>query len=338
MRSSVDAAHNHGILSEVALRQAPGRRLLATVFLAFVVNLAAASAETLKIGKPAPIDFNFAIPEIGTGAGIFAKHGLTLEVVFLGGSARLHQAMIANSIDIAMGAGTDFAFIAKGAPEKGIAAMCGPPSNFFIAVPNASPIKTVADLKGMRVSVSSVGSLSQWFVEQISRRQGWGDNGIVYVATGGSDATMAAFRSGNIDAAFTALEGGLQMEDAGFGHMIFSFADFVHPFLAHAIFATDDLIEKNPDAIRRFLAGWFETIAWAKSHKGLAIQYAQPVTHATPAQAAKIYDVEMPAFSDDGRFDPAAVKVVLDSLNDMKQIDHIPDAKTLYTEQYLPPK
>jgi NitT/TauT family transport system substrate-binding protein len=305
-------------------------------FVFFLFAIIPAAAETLKIGKPAPIDFNFAIPEIGTGAGIFAKHGLTLEVIFLGGSARLHQAMISNSIDIAMGAGTDFGYIAKGAPEIGIAAMCGPPSNFFIAVPNSSAIKTVADLKGKRVSVSSVGSLSQWFVEQISRRQGWGDDGIVYVATGGSDATMAAFRSGNIDAAFTALEGGLQMEDAGFGHMIFSFADFVHPFLAHAIFATDNLVAKKPDTVRRFLAAWFETIAWAKAHREDAIRYAQPVTRATPAQAAKIYDVEMPAFSDDGRFDPAAVKVVLDSLLEMKQIDHLPDTKTLFTEEFLP--
>jgi NitT/TauT family transport system substrate-binding protein len=172
-------------------------------------------------------------------------------------------------------------------------------------------------------------------VQQVSIRQGWGPDGIVTVATGGSDATMAAFRSGNIDAAFSALENGLQMEAAGQGHLIFSFADFVRPFLAHAIFATDDLIAKNPDAIRRFLAAWFETIAWAKTHKDLAIQYSAPVTRATPEMGSKIYDVEMPAFSDDGRFDPAAVKVVLDSLLAMKQIDHIPDTKMLYTENYL---
>jgi NitT/TauT family transport system substrate-binding protein len=332
MASSIEAAHD--------LPHLERSRRTQVGFAAFILLLFATiptSAETLRIGKPAPIDFNFAIPEIGTSAGIFAKHGLTLEVTFLGGSARLHQAMIANSIDIAMGAGTDFGFIAKGAPEIGVAAMCGPPSNFFIAVPNTSAIKTVADLKGKRVSVSSVGSLSHWFVEQISRRQGWGDDGIVYVATGGSDATMAAFRSGNIDAAFTALEGGLQMQEAGFGHMIFSFADFVHPFLAHAIFATDDLVMKNPEAVRRFLAGWFETIAWAKTHREDAIRYSQPVTRATPEMGEKIYDVEMPAFSDDGRFDPTAVKVVLDSLLEMKQIDHIPDPATLFTEEYLPP-
>jgi ABC-type nitrate/sulfonate/bicarbonate transport system substrate-binding protein len=303
---------------------------------AFALGASSALAETLKIGKPAPIDYNFAMPEIGTGAGIFAKHGLALEVVSLAGSAKLHQAMVADSIDIAMGAGTDFLFVAKGAPEIGIAAMAGPPSNFFIAVPTGSPIQTIADLKGKRVSVSTVGSLSFWFVQQISLRQGWGPDGIQYVPTGGSAATLAAFRSGNIDAAFQALEGGLQMEEAGQGHLIFSFADFVHPFLAHAIFATSELAAKHPDAVRRFLAAWFETVAFAKSHKDEAIRFSAPVTRAPPAMGSTIYDVEMPAFSDNGRFDPAAVKVVLDSLLDMKQVDSIPDTKMLFTEQYLP--
>ena len=61
------------------------------------------------------------------------------------------------------------------------------------------------------------------------------------------------------------------------------------------------------------------------------------MTRASPAMGAKIYDVEMPAFSDDGRFDPAAVKVMLDSLLDLKQIDHVPDASTLLTAEFLPP-
>jgi NitT/TauT family transport system substrate-binding protein len=295
-----------------------------------------ASPETLRVGKPAPIDYNFAGPDIGTAAGIFAKHGLSIEVVSLAGSAKLHQAMIAGSIDIALGAGTDFLFIIKGAPEKAIAAMCGPPSNFFIAVPAASPIKTIAELKGKRVGISTVGSLSQWFIIEVARRQGWSEDGIITVPTGGSQATLAAFKSGSIDAAFQALEGGLQMEESGTGRLIFSFADFVQPFLAHAIFATDDLMAKNPDAVRRFLAAWFETIAFAKSHKAEAIEYAAPVTHATGALGEKIYDIEMPAFADDGHFDPAAVKVMLDSLLAMKQIDRIPDASTLWTEEFLP--
>ncbi len=297
---------------------------------------AGANAETLRVGKPTPLEFNFAMGEIGGQAGIFARHGIELDIVTLEGSAKLHQAMVAGSIDIAVGAGTDFLFIVKGAPEKGIAAMAGPPSNFFLMVPTGSPIQSIADLKGKRISVSTVGSLSYWFVQELSRRQGWGDDGVVFVQTGGPQATALAIASGSLDAAFQALQGGLQMEAAGKGRFLFSFADFIHPFLAHAIFASNDLIAKNPTAIRRFLAAWFETIAFAKSHKNETIVYAQTITHTDPVLGARIYDVEMPAFSDDGRFEPAAVKVILNSLLDMKQIDRIPDAKEIYTEEFLP--
>lgn len=294
-----------------------------------------ANAETLRVGKPTPIAFNFAIPEIGTEAKIFEKYGLDLEVVALEGSAKLHQAMVSDSIDIAIGAGTDFLFIIKGAPEKGILAMAGPPANFFVAVPASSPIKSIDDLKGKRVSMSSVGSLSHWLLKQLSRRQGWSDDGIVYVATGGQQATAAAFASGNIDAAFQSIEGILILEEKGTGRPLFSFADFVHPFLAHAVFATNDLMAKKPDTVRRFAKAWLETIAFAKTHKDDAIRFSQSVTHASGNAASKIYDVEMPAFSDDGRFDPAAVSVVLSSLLDMGQIERIPDAKELYTEEFL---
>ncbi len=305
--------------------------LLATPGLARV-----AAAETLRVGKPTPIAFNFAMPEIGTQAGIFAKNGLTLEVVALEGSAKLHQAMVAGSIDIAIGAGTDFLFPIKGAPEKGIIAMAGPPANFFLAVPTGSPIRSIDDLKGKRVSISTVGSLSQWFVQQLSRREGWGDDGIVPVATGGQQATAVAFASGSIDAAFQSIEGVLLMEDKGTGRRLFSFADFIHPFLTHAVFATDDVIAKNPDAVRRFVKAWLETVAFAKTHKDDAVRFAQSVTHAAPEAGAKIYDVEMPAMSESGKFGPDAVKMVLNSLIEMKQIDAVPDGKTLYTEEFLP--
>ena len=131
------------------------------------------SAYTLKIGKPAPTRFQLRDPRDRHQRQDFEEHGLSLEVVSLGGSAKLHQAMVAGSIDIAIGAGTDFLFIAKGAPELGIAAMAGPPSIFTSPLQPVARSKTVADLKGKKVSISSVGSLSEWFVQQIAIRQGW---------------------------------------------------------------------------------------------------------------------------------------------------------------------
>ena len=106
------------------------------VVLAIVVGwpISARPADFLRVGKPDATGFDFSILQVGIDANIFKKYDLEIEPVTLSGSAKLHQGMISNSIDIALGAGTDFSFIAKGAPEKGVAAMGGAPLNIGVLI------------------------------------------------------------------------------------------------------------------------------------------------------------------------------------------------------------
>ena len=66
-----------------------------------------------------------------------------------------------NAIDIGLGSGPGLAFIVKGSPVKGIAAMAGPPLLFALVVRADGAVKTVDDLKGRKVGVSTVGSADQ---------------------------------------------------------------------------------------------------------------------------------------------------------------------------------
>ena len=293
------------------------------------------AADHLNVGIPSPA-YDFALLTVGIDAGEFAKQNLEITPILLDGSAKLHQALIAGSIDIALGAGTDLLFIAKGAPEKGIAAMAGPPNNMALIVAKDGPIKTVADLKGQKVGVSTVGSLTYWLTQQLSIRQGWGPDGIVIATVGSMAGEAAGIISGNLQGGVGSLEGGLEMGDKGQGRILLMFGDFVHPFLAHAIFATNDTITNHPGQLRRFLKGWFDTIAFSKTNKADAIKYSQTVTHLSNENAAKVYDNETSMFSTDGRFDLAAVDVVKKSLVDMKLVDTMPDNRQLFTEEFLP--
>ena len=293
------------------------------------------AADHLNVGIPSPA-YDFALLTVGIDAGEFAKQNLEITPILLDGSAKLHQALIAGSIDIALGAGTDLLFIAKGAPEKGIAAMAGPPNNMALIVAKNGPIKTIADLKGQKVGVSTVGSLTYWLTQQLSIREGWGPDGIVIATVGSMAGEAAGIVSGNLQGGVGSLEGGLEMGDKGQGRILLMFGDFVHPFLAHAIFANNATISDHPGQIRRFLKGWFDTIAFSKAHKAEAIKYSQTVTHLSNENAAKVYDNETSMFSTDGRFDIAAVDVVKKSLVDMKLIATMPDNRQLFTEEFLP--
>jgi ABC-type nitrate/sulfonate/bicarbonate transport system substrate-binding protein len=96
------------------------------------------------------------------------------------------------------------------------------------------------------------------------------------------------------------------------------------------------MIEKNPDAVRAFLAGWFESVHYMREHKDQAVEIAARVTGVSNAVAARNYDELMPIFNLTGRFNPKALDVLATSFVEMGALPEKPDMSKLYTEQYLP--
>jgi NitT/TauT family transport system substrate-binding protein len=133
----------------------------------------AVSQELLRAGKAVPESFAFIPLDVGVQSGTFKKHGLNVEITAFGGGARLQQAMAADSIDVGLGSGPEMAYIEKGAPVKSVAMVVGPPVYLVLLVRRDSPIKAVSDLKGRKINVSSVRSLTGWLVGELSRQQGW---------------------------------------------------------------------------------------------------------------------------------------------------------------------
>lgn len=89
------------------------------------------AGDKLRVGKPTPNGFDFAILDVGMAKGFYEQQGLDIEPVVLEGSAKVALAVTSGSIDISLGTGTDFSFVAKGAPERGVAAMAGPQHGVF---------------------------------------------------------------------------------------------------------------------------------------------------------------------------------------------------------------
>src|SRR5262245_58309673 len=139
--------------------------LRGTAALALATTLAlalpATAAEKIRVGKAVPEAFSFVPLDVGMRLGFFAKHGLEVESIAFAGDARMQQAAAAGSIELLLGSGPAMAFIAKGAPIKGIAAMAGPPLLLAIVVRPDGP-KTPADLKDKKIGVSTAGSLTYW--------------------------------------------------------------------------------------------------------------------------------------------------------------------------------
>jgi len=307
--------------------------LLATVLLV----TPSASAEKLKVGKAVPEAFSFVPLDIGMKKGFFQKYGVEPESIAFAGDAKMQQAMASDSIDLALGSGPAMAFIMKGSPIKAIAAMAGPPLLLTLVVrKDDATIKTPADLKGKRVSVSTVGSLTYWLVSETSRQQGWGPDGINIAPMGATQPQIAALKRKDIDGMVTDISTALALEQAGDMRILMRFGDLVKDFHIHVIFATNKDIAEKPEALRNFLKGWFETIHFMRANKAESVDIAKDVIHKDAEITARTYDMLMPMFSDDGKFNPKAMAVLAKSYVELKVLPTEPDPKQLVNESFLP--
>src|ERR1700687_2327611 len=91
------------------------RTVLAISFVSAVVVSPAVADTKLVVGTAAPTADPIIAVNVGDKLGFFKKHGLDLDIVDFTGGSKMTQAMIAGSIDIGDGAGTEMAHIAKGA-------------------------------------------------------------------------------------------------------------------------------------------------------------------------------------------------------------------------------
>jgi NitT/TauT family transport system substrate-binding protein len=299
---------------------------------------AAFALDKVRLGKAVPNSFAFSATEVGIEAKIFAKEGIEIEVTSFRGDAQLQQALAVGSLDVGLGSGPGLGFRAKGAPAIGVAAMYGPPANLALVLPFDTQVKSVRDLKGKRVGVTTAGSLTDWLVRELSRQQGWGSDGIQILALGQMQARLAAIQRGELDGMVIEAASGYELEEAGKARNFLLFGDIAKDFYTHVIFATDDMIDKRPDLLRRFLRGWFSTIAFMRANKDFVVATAARTIEVKPGIAARIYDAQMAGFSPDGAWNPAAIDVIRHSLKELGILASVPEAKAIHNDKFVPVK
>jgi NitT/TauT family transport system substrate-binding protein len=294
------------------------------------------AADKLRVGKAQAQPFTFAPLDIGIEKGIFAKHNLDIEATAFPGSANLQRGITADAIDIAVGSGPELAFIIKGNPELAVAAMANAPELLTIITQKNGPVQSAADLKGKLISVSTVGSLTAWLVKELSRQQGWGPDGIKLVELGAETAQVAALRTNQTNGMVTDVATALKLGEEGVTRTIVHFGKIVPDFHIHVIYASNKIIAAHPQYVREFLAGWFDTIAYMKTHKAESVKIGARVGGVSEEIESKVYDDIMPTFSTDGKFNPKALDTLAQSFVELGTLPTKPDLTKVITEKYLP--
>jgi NitT/TauT family transport system substrate-binding protein len=296
----------------------------------------ARAATRLAVAKVAA-DFALIMGDFGQKLGIPQRHGLDLEIVQIT-QAKMVQAVVAGSIDMALAGGATLAFAAKGAPLKAVAALSGAPAIIVLVVRPDGSVTALDQLRGRTVAVTNVGSLTDWAVSQIAASRGWDVADIRRVGVGDTPARVAALRTREVDAAVIDIAAALDLEERGVAKILVNFGDLIKTFQNQIIFASDAAIADKPDAVRAFVKGWFETVAYARAHKPETVAFAEEALGVRTSVAARVYDQLMGSgfFSSNGAIDPAILAVMSKSFVELKLLPTEQPLAQFVTDRFLP--
>ena len=215
------------------------------------------------------------------------------------------------------------------------------PNSFAFGATEVGIEAKIFESEGLEVTVSSFrgDAQMQQALAAGSLDIGLGSGpGLGFRVKGAPAIGVAAMDRGELDGMVLEAANGYELEEAGRTRNLILFGDIVKHFYTHVIFATDDMIEKRPDLLRRFLRGWFKTVAFMRANREFTVKSEQRTIDVKRSVIEKIYDAQIAGFSADGAWDPEAIDVIRASLKELGTLPTVPDAKAIYNDKFVPVK
>ncbi|MGZ8499649.1 MAG: ABC transporter substrate-binding protein [Candidatus Binatia bacterium] len=270
---------------------------LISAFAAVILILALAAAGFAQ-NKPLK-KIRVGVPSVGMGniiifitkeGKLFEKYGLDAEVITVMGSGIGSKALISGNLDIipiatptviaANLAGADMAILAHTMPAVVHALMVRP------------DIKRPEDLKGKKIGVSSLGSLTDFLVRSIAKKKGLNpDRDITLISTGGSDAErVMALKAGSVEASAMSHPGYGVAAKMGFSMLWDSAKELDYPWME--ITTRRAAIKSDRELIMRYMKAHMEGIALFKTNRDFSIKVIKKVMKMTDDEMVnETYDI-----------------------------------------------
>jgi NitT/TauT family transport system substrate-binding protein len=244
--------------------------LRVTAFALFA-NTAASDAQTarLKVAYPTTVG-SMAVLWVTKEAKLFEKHGLEVELIYVAGSSKVVQAMLAREVPFAEIAIP--AVIQANSAGADLVMLAGPnhkPGQKIMVKPE---IKRPEDLKGKRLGVTRFGTSDDFLLRYILGQ--WKlqpDREVALIQMGGSQETLAGLGSRAIDGGMLSSPLHLRAQKLGFSLLADLSAAGID-YQGAGVVSTRSYVRENLDIAARYLRAYVEGLHRFKTDKALALK------------------------------------------------------------------
>jgi ABC-type nitrate/sulfonate/bicarbonate transport system substrate-binding protein len=223
---------------------------------------------TVKIGT-GTIEANNMFPQFAIDAGLFAKYGITAEVIPFDGAQKALQAAIAGQIDSVVDSPQiTLTSMTTEEPLQYVAAFT---NKFLDCIVTKADIKDANSLKGKKMAVSSLGGQSHAEVVVALKSLGLAETDAQITLIGGQGARVAALQAGSVDAIPADCATADDLVKEGF-FILLKLADLDIPFTGGGVQFKRSFIEKNPNTVAAVVAAHLEAMQLIFTDEAAAIK------------------------------------------------------------------
>ena len=187
--------------------------------------------------------------------GLFAKHGLDVELVLLVGAPLAVTALVAGETPV-VHAGAS-AVIASNLQGSGAVLVAGGANRFPYVLFVTDEIKRVEDLRGKKFGVSRIGSADNAAAITVLNRFGIKESEVTYVQSGSIPSRLAAMQTNALQATLLQAPETLKAKEIGMRALL-DFTKLDVEWQQNGVATTRDYIKKKPDTVRRFIRAFVE--------------------------------------------------------------------------------
>ena len=247
----------------MALNRAAGTLTLVVIAVLALANIAA--AQKLNTAYISTTPGTSTVIQVAKEARLFDKHGIDATVIFISGSVRGIQAILAGEIPIGEGGGPGLASARlAGGDVVAIAGNVNVLPYYLVSHPS---IKRHEDLKGKIGGTHIAGTTAEFALKVGLKKIGLDplkDTSLRVI--GGAIERMVALQKGIVQFTVVTEAGKAQAEKLGYPTVVDMVALQI-PFPQNGIYTSTKLIRENPDLVRRYMRAYVEALHFYKNQK-----------------------------------------------------------------------
>lgn len=232
--------------------------------------------------------------------GFWREEGLDVETILIRGAVGM-QALLGGSVDYTSASGSTIAAAVRGLPVKLVFISSSKPQFELISQPQ---IKSVQELKGKIIGISSRGGSNDLMMQLILQKNGLAPNKDVTTLIVGAQAeTVIALRTGRIAAALITPPRNFMLQRDGYNRIAYS-GDYMPTYANGGIGITDEKIKTNPAEVLALVRGTIKGLQFSMKNRAEMIKIMPDYLGIKdPSLIDQLYDLYVTRQSVDGSVD-----------------------------------